>query len=161
MPPRAATILESIAEIFAEIPDVFSTPQWGGRVYKIPGPNGNRKKPKMIAHVVLTKDKDAVEVGFKLSVPAAAAACEKYAWIEPSTFGSFGKNGWVGATLTQKRQVRSLKPLLIASRDLHPKQPVIDDAPPKKRSQGGTAARRVDQVMDEAAAEGWAPSNDW
>ena len=41
-------ILESLAAALNAMPDVFSTPQWGGRAYKLPGPGSRGTKKPVI-----------------------------------------------------------------------------------------------------------------
>ena len=41
MPPEPATVLSRLHDLLSALPDVFSTAQWGGRAYKVPGPGGD------------------------------------------------------------------------------------------------------------------------
>ena len=42
MSTRLARHMGEIGSLLNDLPNVFSTPQWGGRAYKLPGPNGRR-----------------------------------------------------------------------------------------------------------------------
>ena len=97
---------------FGELAGVFSTPQWGGRAYKLPGPNGNRKRPKLLAHVVTTRDGKAITVQFKLAAQRAADVVEQYEWITPHSFRTLAPSGWISARLTTKRQTTTVLRLL-------------------------------------------------
>ena len=85
MSNRIAELLGEIDRILSDLPDVFSTAQWGGRAYKLPNPNGDRSKPKLLAFVVVARDGDAVSVGFKLDRQRAPNVIEQYKWVAPDS----------------------------------------------------------------------------
>ena len=72
MSDRVSRMLGEVNTILAALPGVFSSAQWGGRAYKLPGPNGSRSRPKLRAFVSPSRDGRAVGVSFKLP-PARAA----------------------------------------------------------------------------------------
>jgi hypothetical protein len=169
MAPRSGQLLGEIGSSLGELPDVFSTAQWGGRAYKVPGPGGSRNRPKLLAFVCLTRDEKAVSVSFKLPKDRAAAAVDRHAWIEPHDFGSLARSGWVAARLTTRRQWQSLRPLIQASRQLYPRtepEPETEAESRRPARQGSDSsrsheARRIDRVMREAADAGWSPGEDF
>ena len=132
----------------------------GGRAYKLPGPGGSRRKPKLLAFVTSTKDEKAVSVGFKLPVPRAAEVVERYAWIEPHSFGALGKSGWVAARLSSPRHLKMLSRLLAEARKLHPVQDVEErpTGTPAAATFSSVTAKHIDRVMREVRAEGWEPT---
>ena len=158
---RISAILHDVGSILNDLPGVFSTPQWGGRAFKLPGPGGNRKKPKLVAHVYLTNDEKAVGIAFKLPKERAAALVEQHDWIEPHSFRTLAPSGWIVAHVTQKRQINMLSKLLIESREQYPKtEEPTDEAQSRETATGsssGPVARHIDRVMREAKLEGWSP----
>jgi hypothetical protein len=68
---KITEIQDLIAAALNALPGVFSTVQWGGRAYKV-GPR-KPKAFKLLAHVYLTRDEDAVCVDFKLPKQRAAS----------------------------------------------------------------------------------------
>ena len=159
MNKRIGAILEDLAVTLSGLNGVFSTPQWGGRAYKLPGPNSNLKKPKLLAFVVLSKNQDSINVAFKLSVQRSTEVVDSYEWIEPHSFRTLAPAGWVSATLTNKRQVKTLKKMLKESRELYPAAEVENKAVENK-STGDEASQQIDRVMNAFAAEGWVPMED-
>jgi len=122
MPRTAAAgaILAAIDRAITPLPGVFSTPQWGGRAYKVPGPGNSRKRPKLLAFLEQPRDRKTVIVSFKLPKPLAAAAIRRHAWIKRNSFGALGRSGWVEAHITAARHVSALAPLIRESRALLP-----------------------------------------
>ncbi len=160
MNKRVQTILSDLGRRLNSLPGVFSTPQWGGRAYKVPGPNGNPKKPKLVAFVAMNKAGDAIGVQFKLTRSRAEQVIDDHDWIKPHSFRTLAPAGWISAKVTGKRQFTVLAKLLAESRALYPTVPKTQ-ADPKKRSAGSDAvSRRIDQVMGEMQAEGWRPRGD-
>ena len=160
MNKRVQAILRDLSRRLNSLPGVFSTPQWGGRAYKVPGPNGNPKKPKLVAFVAMNKARDAIGVQFKLTRPRAEQVIDDHDWIRPHSFRTLAPAGWVSAKVTGKRQLNVLTKLLAESRALYPTVPKTQ-ANPKERSTGSDAvSRRIDQVMGEMQAEGWRPHGD-
>lgn len=157
---RVNELLGDIASILNGLPEVFSTPQWGGRAYKLPGPDGSLRKPKLLAFVSLTKEKDAVSVVFKLPLELSARSIERFDWIGPFEFGNWKKSGWIAARLKDRRRLRTLSRLLKESRSLFP----IREKPPTSRKRAASSSssnpvlRRIDRVMAEAKEEGWEPA---
>lgn len=161
MNKRIGAILEDLAVILSGLSGVFSTPQWGGRAYKLPGPNGNLKKPKLLAHVGITKDQSSIYVAFKLSQQRSIEVVEKYDWLEPHSFRTLAPAGWVTANVTNKRQIATLKKLLIESRDLYPRVEVeIKTVKNRASEKDDGTSRQIDRVMGALAAEGWQPMDD-
>lgn len=157
MNKRIQAILGDLSNRLNSLPGVFSTPQWGGRAYKVPGPNGNPNKPKLVAFVAMNKARDAIGVQFKLTRPRAEQVIDDHDWIRPHSFRTLAPAGWVSAKLTGKRQLTVLAKLLAESRALYPTVQKTQ-ADPKERSAGSDAvSRRIDQVMRELQAEGWRP----
>ena len=160
MNKRVQAILHDLSRRLNSLPGVFSTPQWGGRAYKVPGPNGNPKKPKLVAFVAMNKARDAIGVQFKLTRPRAEQVVDDHDWIRPHSFRTLAPAGWVSAKVTGKRQLTVLAKLLAESRALYPTVPKTQ-ANPKERSAGSDAvSRRIDHVMREMQAEGWRPRGD-
>jgi hypothetical protein len=77
-------LLAELAVLLNGLPGVFSTPQWGGRAYKVP--RGGSGKPKLLAHVTPADGDDGVTVSFKLQPPEAATQVERHVWIAPHSF---------------------------------------------------------------------------
>jgi hypothetical protein len=158
--PDLPGLLKAIGSDLADLPDVYSTAQWGGRAWKVPGPGGSKAKPKLLAHVTPTRDERAISVTFKLPRDRAAAAADAHAWIEPSSFGKLGRSGWLAATLTTKRQWKTLRPLLAESREQYPRTEPARAEPARRGRVGSDDARRVDRVMKELGESGWSPGDD-
>ena len=157
MNKRVQAILRDLTRRLNSLPGVFSTPQWGGRAYKVLGPNGNPNKPKLVAFVAMNKARDAIGVQFKLTRPRAEQVIDDHDWIRPHSFRTLAPAGWVSAKVTGKRQLTVLAKLLAESRALYPTVPKTQ-ANPKERSTGSDdVSRRIDHVMREMQAEGWRP----
>lgn len=160
MNERVQAILRDLSRRLNSLPGVFSTPQWGGRAYKVPGPNGNPKKPKLVAFVALNKARDAIGVQFKLTRSRAEQVVDDYDWISPHSFRTLAPAGWVSAKVTGKRQLTVLAKLLAESRALYPTVPKTQANPKEQRAGSDAISRRIDQVMHEMKAEGWHPRGD-
>jgi len=146
---RLSVIQDSIASALNAMPGVFSSVQWGGRAYKLPGPNGSTRKPKLLAHICLTKTGDALSVDFKLDRDRAKKVVAAHDWIEPHHFRTLAPSGWVSATVKTKTQAKTLVKLLTESRALYP----IESTPKHAKSEPvGDIARRIDFVMRQTAA---------
>ena len=136
--------------------DVFVSEQWGGWAYKIPGPNGNRAKPKLVAFVHEIERGRALCVEFKLQISRADQSITEHDWIDRHPWQNLGPAGWVQAQLTRKPQVPMLSKLITESRALLPKvrvpetQEVVTD--------GSRTARHIDHVMRAARDSGWCPT---
>jgi len=158
MNERMGKLLEGLNGRLEELPGVFSTPQWGGRAYKV----GDPKKPKLVAHVVVAEGGQGISVGFKLPKERAEDVVERHDWIERSSFGSLGRSGWVSARLTRKRDLSVLEKLLAESRSLHPVAMAEPSSTPPRRPGGNSGsasavARRIDKVMSRERPDGWEP----
>ncbi|MHC5114235.1 MAG: MmcQ/YjbR family DNA-binding protein [Planctomycetota bacterium] len=156
MNERIGRLLDGLNGGLEGLPGVYSTAQWGGRAYKV----GDPKKPKLVAHVVVADSGTAISVGFKLPKERAEDVVDRYEWIEPSSFGSLGRSGWVSARLTRQRDLCVLEKLLAESRSLHPVSRVEPEAapkPPRRHGSGSGVARRIDQVMTHDRPDGWVP----
>ncbi|MHC5023062.1 MAG: hypothetical protein ACYTGG_04010 [Planctomycetota bacterium] len=155
MPVPAASLLESVGSLLDDFPEVFSTPQWGGRAYKLPGPGGRRRKPKLLAFVAPADDGRGVTVSFKLEASLAARSIDRYAWIASHAFGTLGRSGWVTAAVTNRRQLTTLARLLAESRALHP--PAEDRGESPSGRVTSATARHIERVMRDATSSGWTP----
>lgn len=162
MNDRVSRMLGEVNTILAALPGVFSTAQWGGRAYKLPGPNGSRSRPRLLAFVSPSRDGRAVGVSFKLPPARAADIIERHDWVAPHSFRTMAPSGWVSAAISAKRQLKTLAKLLAESRTLYPVtaggagQTETTDKP----AAANGVARRIDRVMQEAKAEGWVPPAD-
>lgn len=164
MSDRISNLLNEISEAAAALPGVFSAAQWGGRAFKLPGPGGDRRKPKLVAFVSVAKDRTAVSVSFKLKPERAAGAVSRFSWVEPHGFRTLAPSGWVNAQVTNKRQLGPLTRMLNESRSLYPQ---AEEPPVVETTRGGgggsgtsTTARHIDRVMQDAKREGWTPPSD-
>ncbi len=160
MPRRGAGILDELSSSLNALSGVFSTPQWGGRAYKLPGPGGSRNSPKLLAVVSPCKTAGAVEVSFKLEPQRAKAIIRQYDWVVPHSFRTLAPSGWVTARVNTKRQMTALTRLLEESHALHPTTAKSTDGPACRRTSSTVAARRIDRVMSELQARGWSPPED-
>ena len=141
---KLAVIQESIAAALNAMPGVFSTVQWGGRAYKLPGPNGSKRKPKLLAHVCITKAGDALSVDFKLERDRAKKVIAAHDWIERHHFRTLAPSGWVSATVKNTTQAKALTNLLVESRAMYP----IESSPKRAKAEPtGDIARHIDSVM--------------
>ncbi|UCD76652.1 MAG: hypothetical protein JSV91_06945 [Phycisphaerales bacterium] len=164
MSDRVNNLLSEMGGFLGGLPGVFSAAQWGGRAFKLPGPGGNRRKPKLLAFVSTETEADWVGVSFKLPPERAAWAIDKYAWLEPHSFRTLAPSGWVHAEITSKRQIGPLTRLLEESRALYPQ---VEEPPVVETERGGglsggaggggAVTRRIDQVMADALKDGWSP----
>ncbi len=157
MNERISHILEEISRGVSRLDGVFSTPQWGGRAYKLPGRGGNRKKPKLVAFVSVNDNDDAITVSFKLMPSRAEEVIEKYGWIEPHGFRTLAPSGWVTACVSTKRQLKPLLRLIEESRAQYPVQEEPTAVIEVKRGVGSQIARHIDGVMKDIGADGWKP----
>ena len=153
---------DRISSLLGEIgAALFSTAQWGGRAYKLPGPGGNRGKPKLLAFLSVTNAGDAVSVSFKLPPARAAQVVEERRWIAPHSFRTLAPSGWVSATVSNRRRIGPLRRLLEESRSLHPVHPPLVTVERRGAAAStNTVARRIDRVMGKMKAEGWSPPAD-
>jgi len=169
---KITEIHKTLAAALNALPGVFSTVQWGGRAYKLPGPGSRgRKKPVLLTHVCLAPERDAVCLGFRLEKGRARAVLRQYAWLKPHSFGTLKKCGWIETEVRTKAQCRVVAGLLRESRTLHP-MPTAEDlgksatAPKAQRSRRrhkvadaatDPAALRIEAVLRRKRDEGWAP----
>ena len=160
MNKRIQAILDDLSGHLNLLPGVFSTPQWGGRAYKVPGPNGNPNKPKLVAFVALNDARDAIGVQFKLTKERAGQAIDDHDWIKPHSFRTLAPAGWVSARVTTKRQLNVLAKLLAESRALYPTVEESTAAIGNRTTGSDVVSKRIDHVMREMRAEGWQPPND-
>ncbi len=160
MNKRIQAILGDLSSRLNSLPGVFSTPQWGGRAYKVPGPNGNPKKPKLVAFVAMNEAGGAIGVQFKLTRPRAEQVIDDHDWISPHSFRTLAPAGWVSAKVTGKRQLNVLAGLLAESRALYPTVEKTKANPTERSAGSDDVSRRIDQVMGEMQAEGWCPRGD-
>ncbi len=166
MPIRPAQILDTLATVLNGMDCVFSTPQWGGRAYKVPksdGAQGNSKgKGKIVAFMALDAAGKAAQVSFKIPPADAHDACERYDWIEPHSFRTLAPSGWVTATVATKRQVGTLSRFLKQSHAMHRVRTATPPAPSAGSSRPADLdAGHIDRVMDSVRDDGWSPQSDW
>jgi predicted DNA-binding protein (MmcQ/YjbR family) len=158
MAKRIEGLLDQLAAALNGLPNVSSTPQWGGRAYKVAStPSG---KVKMLAFVAMNNEGNAIHVSFKLRPPQAEGLVERHDWIEPHSFRTLAPSGWLTATVSTSRQLGPLKKLLTESHTLY----VSKGAPPPQTIEpaaGSGDARHIDRIMDEVRDGGWSPQSDW
>ncbi len=159
---RSKTLFEEVGTLLSGLPGVFSTAQWGGRAYKLPGPGGARSRPKLVAHACCaeTSGKGAagrVTVSFKLPPDRAGAAVQRHDWIAPHSFRTLAPAGWVTATVSRRRQLATLGRLLRESRQLYGDANRAAEEPARKKRRRDRVAGHIDQVMRRARAKGWSP----
>jgi hypothetical protein len=146
---------------------VFSTPQWGGRAYKVARPDaaGTRgrsdPKGKIVAFMALDEAGKAVQVSFKIPPADAQDACERFDWIQPHSFRTLAPSGWVTATVGFKRQVGTLSRLLAKSYALHGYRAAEPSDTATARPATDADAGHIDRVMDKVRDDGWSPQSDW
>jgi len=173
MNKTTTNIQESLARALNALPGVFSSVQWGGRAYKLPGP-GSRglKRPVLLAHVWIEKGGESVGVAFKLDRQRAKTVLRQHDWLAPHSFRTLAPSGWITAEIRTKAQCRIMLDLLRESRSLHP-MPTAEDAtaatrsgkPSRNRKRGPATsddpiARRIDSVLQRKREEGWRPQAD-
>lgn len=161
-------IHEALSRALNAMPDVFSTVQWGGRAYKLPGPGSRgKKKPVLLTHVCISKAGDAVCLGFRLEKSRARAVIKQHDWIKVNSFGSLGRSGWVEMAISTKSQCKVTIALLRESRALHP-MPEESPTPLTRARRGKRASvvsdsaelKRIDAVLGRKRDEGWRPDRD-
>ncbi len=165
MPTRPDQILDTLAAVLNGMDCVFSTPQWGGRAYKVARPGGAqggpRAKGKIVAFMELDGAGKAVQVSFKIPPAEAQDACERYDWIEPHSFATLAPSGWVTATVATKRQAGTLTRFLKKSHAMHGVRAATEPGPAGLSRAADPDAGHIDRVMDKARDEGWSPQSDW
>jgi hypothetical protein len=164
---KISEIQESLSRALNAMPGVFSTVQWAGRAYKLPGP-GSRgtKKPLLLTHVCLNKAEDAVCLGFRLEKSRARAIVRKHTWIKPHSFRTLSKTGWLETQVRTKAQSKVIIELLRESRTLHPMpekdagKQTTKPARHRKRAphdETDPITRRFDAVLRQKREDGWRP----
>jgi len=164
VPTRPDQILDTLAAVLNDLDGVFSTPQWGGRAYKVASRTGpldrSQAKGKIVAFLALDGAGKAVQVSFKIPPTDARAACDRYDWIQPHSFRTLAPSGWLTATVGTKRQVGTLTRFLKKSHAMHGGRAfTTSDAAGSSRA--ADDAGRIDRVMDEVRDDGWSPQSDW
>ena len=160
MNARIKEIQEKISSALNKLPDVFSTVQWGGRAYKVQLPAPGRRNFKLLAHLWVSDEEDAVGIAFKLERKRAQDVVEQFDWIEPHSFRTLAPAGWVTARVTTKSQCAALIKLLGESRTQYP---VNSDKPMrrgKRRPEVDVVSRRIEVVVREKMRAGWSPNQD-
>lgn len=163
MPKKIAEIQESIAKALNALPEVFSTVQWGGRAYKLPGLNGNRKKPRLLAHVLLSDDGGHVGLSFKLARNRAVKVVDQHDWILPHSFRTLAPSGWITAEVRTRSQVRTVMALLVECHvGMRPGKRLEPSAATKGQArlteESSEDARRIEAVLRQKRADGWTPA---
>jgi predicted DNA-binding protein (MmcQ/YjbR family) len=167
MAARTSGLLGEVGAVLNGLPGVFSTVQWGGRAYKVPGP-GTGSKAKLLAFVSCDDDGQGVYVSFKLKPKRAHEVVDRHDWVEPHSFRTLAPSGWVSARLRTKRQLAALAPLLQESRELYAPVGATETNPSRQRQSasasapapGADAAKRIEHVMNNLRAAGWSPPQD-
>ena len=161
-------IQAALAKALNALPDVFSTVQWGGRAYKLPGP-GSRgtRKPVLLAHICIEKDELSISIGFKLEPKRAKAMMRQHKWITPHSFRTLAPSGWIVADVRTMAQCKTVIALLRESRAAHPvAEPALSRNATarggKRASVTGddSEAKRIDAVLRRKREEGWKPRED-
>ncbi len=137
-------------ELLESFDGVWSSPQWGGRAYKI----GPQRKPKLFAFVY--EDKGRCMVEFKLPPEAAGQAVQRYRWVVRHPWSNLRRSGWVQVTFQRSAQLGPLGKLLTQTRQLFASTstPVRD----KPRARDPVAAR-IESVMRQARQRGLRPQD--
>jgi hypothetical protein len=148
-----------IGRVLNAMPDVFSTPQWGGRAYKLPGRGGRTKKPVLLAHVCPEPNLKAASVSFKLPKPDAKKSVRDHEWITPHSFRTLAPSGWVTAIVKTKSQLRTLRQLLLVSRSMHPRYETLAEGLQEGPPETATASR-VESTLRQLADTGWRPRDE-
>jgi hypothetical protein len=156
MAMATAELLERMGRTLGAMPGVFSTAQWGGRAYKLPGSGGSRRHPHLVAFVCCEKD-GAIGVSFKLPRERAAQVTAIHDWLRPHPFRTLAPSGWVAARLSNRRQAGVLEKLLAESFALH--EPLVARPPAGRGADAGAEARRLDRAMQDLREKGWAPAD--
>ena len=167
VPSRPDQILHTLATVLNGMDGVFSTPQWGGRAYKVARPDGagtrgrSDPKGKIVAFMALDGAGKLVQVSFKIPPADAQDACEQFDWIQPHSFRTLAPSGWVTATVGSKRHLGTLTRLLEQSYALHGVRAAgpTDTAGSSRATDADTG--HIDRVMDKVRDDGWSPQSDW
>ncbi|MCZ6734627.1 MAG: hypothetical protein ACE10B_04750 [Phycisphaerales bacterium] len=160
MSNRATDLREHLSAILNALPGVFSTPQWGGRAYKVLAKAGSRSKPKLLAFVTVADSQDAVQISFKLAPDRARTMVQRHQWIAPHPFRTLAPAGWVTARVSTKRRLTTLAKLLKESRLLYGSVEGAAAVPTHSLpvdERSDSIARHIDRVMCELRSEGWVP----
>jgi hypothetical protein len=150
-------LLGEVAAVLNALPGVFSTVQWGGRAYKVPGPGGG-SRARLLAFVSAAEPGSSLHVSFKLEPARAREVVERHGWIEPHSFRTLAPSGWLTARPRTRRQLATLADLLRESRALYP--PAAQPEAPAAAPRGDRTAARIDEVMRDLRAGGWSPPPD-
>ena len=165
VPTRPDQILDALAAVLNGMDGVFSTPQWGGRAYKVAsrtGPSGKpQAKGKIVAFMALDGAGKAVQISFKIPPTDARSACERYDWIQPHSFRTLAPSGWLTATVATKRQVGTLTSFLKQSHAMHGVRVATPSEPAGWSRAADDDASRIDRVMDQVRDDGWSPRSEW
>ncbi len=165
VPTRPDQILDTLAAVLNGMDGVFSTPQWGGRAYKVAsrtGPLGkSRAKGKIVAFMAFDEAGTAVQVSFKIPPADAQDACDRYDWIEPHSFRTLAPSGWVTATVATRRQVGTLTRFLKQSHAMHGVRTATSADPAGSNRPADLDAGHIDRVMNKVHDDGWSPQSDW
>ncbi len=167
VPTRPDQILDTLAAVLNGMDGVFSTPQWGGRAYKVArpdaaGPRGRSDpKGKIVAFMALDGAGRSVQVSFKIPPADAQEACEKFDWIQPHSFRTLAPSGWLTATVATKRDVGILTRFLKQSHAMHGVRAATPPAPSGSSRPADDDAGHIDRVMDKVRDDGWSPQSDW
>ena len=160
MNARIKDIQETISNALNKLPDVFSTVQWGGRAYKVQLHGPGRRNFKLLAHLWLSDEEDAVGIAFKLDRKRAHDVVERFEWIEPHSFRTLAPAGWVSARIKTKSQCAALIKLLGESRAQYPMNTTGSMRRGKRRAEVDVVSRRIEVVVREKVRAGWSPNQD-
>ena len=160
MNARIRQIQETVSAALNKLPDVFSTVQWGGRAYKVQLPGHGKRNFKLLAHLWVSDEEDAVGIAFKLDRKRAQDIVEQFDWIEPHSFRTLAPAGWVSARIQTKSQCAAVIRLLRESREQYPKTSDGLMRSGKPRHEVDTMSRRIEVVVLEKMRAGWSPNQD-
>ncbi len=154
--PDLPALFDKLDAKLRRIADVDYADQWGGRAYKLPGKDGSRRKPRLLAYVEQAKSGKHLSLEFKLPPEVGARAMRRHKWIGEHPWPSLGGAGWVQAKLTKAAQVAPAAALVVEARKQFGEvkaQPV--EAPDDANAKAGSSiARRIAEATRTAKAEG-------
>lgn len=153
--PDLNALFEKLDAKLRKIADVDYADQWGGRAYKLPGKDGSRKKPRLLAYVEHAKSGKHLSLEFKLPPEVGAAVISKHKWIDVHPWPNMGGSGWVQAKLTKATQIDCVASLVIEAR----KQFGEVKRPPKVPDEPASTVttplgRRIEEATRAAKADG-------
>lgn len=157
MSKKITEIQGIVSRALNELPQVFSTVQWGGRAYKV----GSARKFKLLAHTWISRQGDALHIDLKLQKKRAADVVKRFAWINRHSFRTLGSSGWITCEIRTKTQAKAVIPLLSESHAMYPINSEEKQMRSRERdSEVEIVVRTMDAVLSRKKAEGWRPIHD-